>query len=405
MRLLPLGLALAGRELDEQRAVGDRVADGAVHGLDDAVRRRRAGSAPSSSPRARRGCRPWRPSHPASTGTERTRPVIGAAMRLLRGAARPLDGERVDDREVGDPAVEQDRDRAADPGDAGEQVAAALPGAHAVRADGDRLEGRPTGRRPRPRCGAGRAGAGRARRAAPSQTSSTAGSPSPRGGSRSSGRAGSRPSAAIAANSTAGVARRADVGQRRLLAADQPGVHPPGGEVGVAAERLQEAEVGRRPRDVRAPERLAQPEQRRRPRLGGVRRDLGDHRVVVRADPVAAAHAGVDPRALREGDVQQRPRRRQEALRRVLGVDAGPRRRGRSSGISSWASGSGSPAATRSCHSTRSRPVIASVTGCSTCRRVFISMNQKPSGAQRPGAVGDELDRAGVRGSRRPAPP
>ena len=40
------------------------------------------------------------------------------------------------------------------------------------------------------------------------------------------------------------------------------------------------------------------------------------------------------------------------------------------------ASGSGkdSPAAMRSCHSTRSRPVTASVTGCSTCRRVFISM-------------------------------
>ena len=32
--------------------------------------------------------------------------------------------------------------------------------------------------------------------------------------------------------------------------------------------------------------------------------------------------------------------------------------------------------ATRNCHSTRSWPVIASVTGCSTCSRVFISMNQ-----------------------------
>jgi hypothetical protein len=31
-------------------------------------------------------------------------------------------------------------------------------------------------------------------------------------------------------------------------------------------------------------------------------------------------------------------------------------------------------AATRSCHSTRSSPVMASVTGCSTCSRVFISM-------------------------------
>ena len=30
----------------------------------------------------------------------------------------------------------------------------------------------------------------------------------------------------------------------------------------------------------------------------------------------------------------------------------------------------------RNCQATRSSPVIASVTGCSTCRRVFISMNQ-----------------------------
>jgi hypothetical protein len=42
--------------------------------------------------------------------------------------------------------------------------------------------------------------------------------------------------------------------------------------------------------------------------------------------------------------------------------------------ISSCASGSFSPNATRNCHSTRSMPVISSVTGCSTCRRVFISM-------------------------------
>jgi signal transduction protein with GAF and PtsI domain len=33
-----------------------------------------------------------------------------------------------------------------------------------------------------------------------------------------------------------------------------------------------------------------------------------------------------------------------------------------------------SPRAIRSCSSTRSRPVTSSVTGCSTCRRVFISM-------------------------------
>lgn len=36
--------------------------------------------------------------------------------------------------------------------------------------------------------------------------------------------------------------------------------------------------------------------------------------------------------------------------------------------------------ATRNCHSTRSNPVIASVTGCSTCSRVFISMKKNSSG-------------------------
>ena len=56
--------------------------------------------------------------------------------------------------------------------------------------------------------------------------------------------------------------------------------------------------------------------------------------------------------------------------------------------ISSWASGAGSPAATRSCHSTRSVPVTSSVTGCSTWSRVFISMNQNsPPGSRRNSTV------------------
>ena len=38
-----------------------------------------------------------------------------------------------------------------------------------------------------------------------------------------------------------------------------------------------------------------------------------------------------------------------------------------------WVSGSASPAATRIISSTRSSPVMHSVTGCSTCSRVFIS--------------------------------
>lgn len=41
---------------------------------------------------------------------------------------------------------------------------------------------------------------------------------------------------------------------------------------------------------------------------------------------------------------------------------------------SSWRNESGSPSATRICSRTISSPAISSVTGCSTCRRVFISM-------------------------------
>mmetsp|Transcript_19647 Transcript_19647/g.57321 ORF Transcript_19647/g.57321 Transcript_19647/m.57321 type:complete len:209 (+) Transcript_19647:1629-2255(+) len=47
------------------------------------------------------------------------------------------------------------------------------------------------------------------------------------------------------------------------------------------------------------------------------------------------------------------------------------------SAISPWSTmGSCSPAAIRSCHSTRSSPVTSSVTGCSTWSRVFISQKK-----------------------------
>ena len=51
-----------------------------------------------------------------------------------------------------------------------------------------------------------------------------------------------------------------------------------------------------------------------------------------------------------------------------------------------------SPAASRSCSFTRSSPVVASVTGCSTWRRAFTSMNTNCA----VGLVVEELDRAGV---------
>ena len=81
---------------------------------------------------------------------------------------------------------------------------------------------------------------------------------------------------------------------------------------------------------------------------------------------------------------------------------AGPRSRGRSTGGGSG--GSRPPAATRNCSATRSSPVVHSVTGCSTCSRVFISRKKN-----RPLVVGQELDGAGAdvadRRRRRPRPP
>ncbi len=50
---------------------------------------------------------------------------------------------------------------------------------------------------------------------------------------------------------------------------------------------------------------------------------------------------------------------------------------------SSWDIRSASPEATRICSATRSTPYTASVTGCSTWMRQFISMNEKPSSCTR----------------------
>ena len=114
---------------------------------------------------------------------------------------------------------------------------------------------------------------------------------------------------------------------------------------------------------------------------------LGDHRVVVGADHRAGLDRGVDAHAVR-----------------VARPAAPGRRTGRSCASSAlmrasiaWPrharprTSSASPAATRSCSSTRSRPVTSSVTGCSTCSRAFISRKKCVSGIV---GVGDELDRA-----------
>ena len=102
---------------------------------------------------------------------------------------------------------------------------------------------------------------------------------------------------------------------------------------------------------------------------------LGEHRVVVNRHLGARLHAAVDAdaRALRLAVQAGSGRPAGETPARVLGVDAALDRVAALRERLSCVKGSGSPAATRNCARTRSTPVTHSVTGCSTCRRVFIS--------------------------------
>ena len=78
-----------------------------------------------------------------------------------------------------------------------------------------------------------------------------------------------------------------------------------------------------RPADREAVERVAEPGDRLGA-VGAVRAQLGDHRVVEHRDLAAFDHAGIDPDAGTLGleVVDQAAGRRQEAARRILGIDA-----------------------------------------------------------------------------------
>ena len=110
---------------------------------------------------------------------------------------------------------------------------------------------------------------------------------------------------------------------------------------------------------------------------------LGEHRVVVRGRPPCPprrrCRRASPPGWRRQATI--RPLEGRKPLRRVLGVDARLDRVAVRAARPPGASGSGSPAATRSCSSTRSSPVTASVTGCSTCRRAFISRKKNSDGS------------------------
>ena len=104
---------------------------------------------------------------------------------------------------------------------------------------------------------------------------------------------------------------------------------------------------------------------------------LGQHRIVVDGNLVALWHAGVDANVF-----ARLPGIRYAAIRPVEGRNSRARILGIEPRLDRMAARchfllaqrQSSPAATRSCHSTRSRPLIISVTGCSTWSRVFISM-------------------------------
>ena len=161
-------------------------------------------------------------------------------------------------------------------------------------------------------------------------------------------------------------------------AREVPGVHAPGRELRVGEQRALQPQVRGDPLDGAPVQRAAQ--RRERPvTVAAARDDLGEQRVVVRRHAGARLDMGVDPRTgtgrrreRREHGAGDRARARPEVAGRVLGVDphsiACP-----ASVTSSCFSRSGRPSAMAICSATRSSPVIASVTGCSTWIRAFTS--------------------------------
>ena len=157
-------------------------------------------------------------------------------------------------------------------------------------------------------------------------------------------------------------------------------VASPGPDSGVADEPAEEREVRRRRRERRSPRAPAASRSSASSRVSPVRDELRDHGVVGDRHLVARLHARVD--ADRLGKVAGA-----RCGRPGGGTCAGPRRRGvpRPRGLRarSRSRPSGSPAAIRSCCSTRSSPVTSSVTGCSTWMRAFSSRKQKLSSSAR----------------------
>ena len=123
------------------------------------------------------------------------------------------------------------------------------------------------------------------------------------------------------------VARRVAGDQGFLLATYQSGIDRPRGKVRVGRQRREEGDVGDRASDLGARKGGLQSRQRLRA-VARVNDQLGDHRIVEGRYGVARPDAGLDAElgiagcGLGEAEVMEGAGRWQEALRRVLGVDA-----------------------------------------------------------------------------------
>src|SRR6056297_1014453 len=111
-----------------------------------------------------------------------------------------------------------------------------------------------------------------------------------------------------------------DVVQRAI---QQAGVDGGIGDFGTLCQLQQKPEVGGQAADVAFGQRLLQTGQCDGPVFARYHK-FGDHRIVVNADPVAGLHAGIDarPGLLRKAQHDDVARAGQEALVRILGVDA-----------------------------------------------------------------------------------
>ena len=182
-----------------------------------------------------------------------------------------------------------------------------------------------------------------------------------------------------------------DAGQLVVRPLDLGGVEPRGVDGGVAElvarrQRPQEAGVGGEPEDRRSrrgprPVLSGRPRASRRGRspcrASGRTTCSRPARARARGRPARWSEEGRSPGACEADDPGHRTIEVRPAWGRKPPNESSAYTRASMACpvtvTSSWVIGSGSPSATRSWSSTRSSPVMASVTGCSTWRRVFIS--------------------------------